>query len=184
MRYPHFIYESLKHPIEIGTLVQSSRFLANKMAREIEGKKIVEFGAGTGSITSKLLAHLPEDGKLTCFEINKRFCNNDLEEIRRKDSRLRIINDDVENLEKYVNSAELDCIVSSLPLALMGKEKREKLLELSSKAKKYIQMQYTPFLLKKLKNYFSNVKVKFTPFNFPFAFIYVCSNRKYKKPKI
>ncbi len=44
MKSARFIYEGLKHPKQIGTLTQSSRFLANDIARKIEGKNIIELG--------------------------------------------------------------------------------------------------------------------------------------------
>jgi phospholipid N-methyltransferase len=89
------------------------------------------------------------------------------------DSRLKVINDDAKNCEQYVDN--LDCIVSGLPLSLFNKSKKERILAITSKSKRYIQLQYTPFLSKKIKHYFSDVKLKFVPQNFPPAFIYVCS---------
>ena len=89
------------------------------------------------------------------------------------DSRLQIINDDAKNYEHYVDGA--DCIVSGLPLTLFAKSKKERILAITSKSKRYIQLQYTPLLSKKMKHYFSDVKLKFVPQNLPPAFIYVCS---------
>jgi len=170
MRFTHFILESLKHPRQVGTLAESSRFLAKKMAQEIDGTiDVIEFGPGAGSVTLEILRRLPDDGRLTCFEINPNFCKY-LESIN--DSRLKIINDDAQNCERYVDS--LDCIVSGLPVSLFTKSKREKIIALSSKSKTYIQLQYTPFLGKKMKRYFQDVKIRFVPLNFPPAFVYVC----------
>jgi phosphatidylethanolamine/phosphatidyl-N-methylethanolamine N-methyltransferase len=108
MAYGRFVSEFLKHPRQIGTFTRSSRFLAKEMAKEIDGVgHIIEFGAGTGSVTSEILKHLPESGRLTCFEINPRFCKH-LERIN--DPRLKVINDDAKNCERYVDSIE--CIVS------------------------------------------------------------------------
>ena len=170
MQHVRFIYEFLKSPKEVGTVTQSSKLLARAMAQEIDGSShVIEFGAGTGSVTTQILRRLPEDGQLTCFEINPKFCKC-LSRIN--DPRLKIINDDAKNCERYVDA--LDCIVSGLPLALFAKSKRERILDITSKSKRYIQLQYTPLLAKKMKNYFSEVKMKFVPLNFPPAFIYVC----------
>jgi len=166
-----FIYEFLKYPIQVGTFTQSSKFLAKKMAEQINGSAcVVEFGAGTGSVTTEILKRLPENGRLTCFEINPHFCKC-LEEIN--DERLTVINDDARNCEQYVD--DLDCIVSGLPLTLFTKSKKERILAITSKSKRYIQLQYTPFLGKRMRHYFSDVKLKFVPQNLPPAFIYVCS---------
>jgi len=171
MKYLRFIYEFLKYPIQVGTMTQSSRVLAKRMAEQIKGStEIVEFGAGTGTVTEEILKHLPINGRLTCFEINPRFCKC-LEKIN--DSRLKVINDDARNCELYVD--DLDCVVSGLPLTLFTKSKKQNILDITSKSKRYIQLQYTPLLSKEIKRYFSDVKLKFVPQNIPPAFIYICN---------
>lgn len=173
MRFPNFIYEFLKHPSEIGTATQSSKLLARSMAQEINGSlHVVEFGAGMGAVTGQILKRLPTNGRLTCFEINAQFCKQLL---KISDPRLRVINDDAKNCEKYIHYSE--CIVSGLPLALFSKSKRERILAISSKSKRFIQIQYSPILTKTVKSYFSDVRIKFMPLNFPPAFVYVCANR-------
>ena len=167
-----FVNEFLKHPGEIGTFTQSSKILAKKIAQEIDGSiEVVEFGPGIGPVTTEILKRLPENGRLTCFEINPRFCES-LENIN--DPRLRVINDDAKNCEEYVD--DVDCVVSGLPLNLFGKSKKTRILEISCKSKRFIQLQYTPFLKDRLRDYFSDVKVRFVPLNFPPAFIYVCKS--------
>ncbi len=172
MKTIRFIFEFLKYPNQVGTFTQSSKALARKMAEEVNGSsKVVEFGAGTGSVTAEILKRLPENGQLTCFEINPEFCKH-LERIG--DSRLIVINDDASKCEQYVDG--LDCIVSGLPLTLFDKSQKERILSITSKSKTYIQLQYTPLLSKKMKHYFSDVKLKFVPQNFPPAFVYVCKS--------
>jgi phospholipid N-methyltransferase len=167
-----FVNQFLKRPKEIGTFTQSSKFLAEKMARAIcDSKRVVEFGAGAGAITYEILRFLPEHGSLTCFETNPHFCK----ELRKiKDSRLTVVNDVAENAEKYVDCS--DCIISSVPLTVMTKEQREKILVLSSKARRFIQLQYMPVLTKEIKQYFEQVKTEFVPLNLPPAFVYICEN--------
>jgi len=171
MKYLRFIYEFLKYPIQVGTMTQSSRVLAKRMAEQIKGStEVVEFGAGTGTVTEEILKHLPINGRLTCFEINPRF----FKFLKKKnDSRLKVINDDARNCELYID--DLDCIVSGLPLTLFTKSKKQNILDITSKSKRYIQLQYTPLLSKEIKRYFSDVKLKFVPQNIPPAFIYVCN---------
>jgi len=168
----HFIWQFFRHPTQVGTFTQSSKTLAKRMAEQIDGSlEVVELGAGTGSVTTEILKRLPENGRLTCFEINARFCR-DLGRIN--DPRLRVINDDATNCERYVDS--LDCIVSGLPLAWFTESKQQEILAITSKSKRYIQLQYTPLLGKKMRNCFPEVKLKFVPQNLPPAFIYVCKN--------
>jgi len=170
MRTLRFARQFLSHPRQIGTVVESGRRLARRMAEEIEGSsRVIELGAGTGSVTAEILKRLPESGRLTCFEINPEFCRS-LREIH--DSRLEVINGDASTCEPYVDQA--DCIVSGLPLALFGRREKERILELSSRCGTYIQLQYTPVLGKEIRRYFAEVKLKFVPLNFPPALVYVC----------
>ena len=176
MRFVKFIGEFLKHPKQVGALAESSPFLARKMARQINGAtNVVEFGPGTGPVTKEILRCLPQDGKLTCFEINPGFCEQ-LKTI--KDRRLKVINDDVQNYNKYVDNS--DCILSSLPLGNFNESEIEQVFALSSKSKTYIQFQYTPFLKPKLKRYFRDVKIKFVPLNIPPAFVYISRSPRNK----
>jgi len=172
MRFANFIYEFLKHPSETGTFTQSSRYLARAIAHQIDGNSnVTEFGAGMGAVTTEILKRLPANGQLTCFEVNSYFCRHLL---RINDPRLKVINDDAENCEKHVRN--LDCIVSGLPLTLFNKSKREKILAISSKSGRFIQLQYSPALKGDVENQFPDVEIKFIPLNFPPAFVYICAN--------
>jgi phospholipid N-methyltransferase len=167
-----FVNQFFKRPKELGTFTQSSKFLAEKMARAIGGsEEVVEFGAGAGAITREILHILPKHGRLTCFELNPEFCET-LQKI--KDQRLTIINDIAENAQMYVDCT--DCIVSSIPLAIMSKEQRERILLLSSKARRFIQVGYVPILTREIKHYFEQVETKFVPLNLPPAFVYICKS--------
>jgi phospholipid N-methyltransferase len=166
-----FVRQFLRHPRQLGTLVQSGRTLARKMAEEAgESIQVVEFGAGTGPVTREILKRLPENGRLICFEINREFCRR-LEAI--DDPRLEVINDDAANCENYIDPGA-DCVVSGLPLTLFDDIAREKILAIAGRSGRFIQLQYTPALSKDIRRYFSDVKLKFVPLNFPPAFVYVC----------
>lgn len=177
-----FITEVLKSTGTIGALSPSSSFLAKKMIAPIQfqnTKCIVEFGPGTGVFTHKILENLPLDAKLLAFEINPVFIE-ELEAI--KDNRLVIINDSAEKIEDYLtkyNFSSADYIVSSLPFAMIPDDVVHRILINSDKALtkngKYIQFQYSLNAKKKLKDYFSSVKINFTLLNIPPAFVYVCS---------
>jgi phospholipid N-methyltransferase len=165
-----FVRQFLRHPKQLGTAVQSGRTLARKMAEEIgESVHVIEFGAGTGPVTREILKRLPARGRLTCFEINREFCRC-LDKIG--DPRLQVIHDDAAQCAKYVDQA--DCVVSGLPLTLFPAKAREKILAIAGRSGRFIQLQYTPALSKDIQRYFSEVKLKFVPMNFPPAFVYVC----------
>jgi len=170
MKPIRFLREFFRYPAQVGTVAQSTRFLAKSMAEEINSSRhIIEFGPGTGPVTKEILNHLPASGTVTCFEVNSDFCKT-LERIG--DPRLRIINDDARNCRKYVD--ELKCIVSGLPLVLFEESVITEILDITAQAEHYIQLQYSTLLKKKIKRYFSDVKIKFVPLNVPPAFVYVC----------
>lgn len=169
-----FARQFLRHPKQCGTFTESGRVLARRMAQEIRGScRVVEFGAGTGAVTREILRQLPANGCLTCFEINAEFCQC-LEQIG--DPRLRVINDDAQNCEQYVENP--DCVVSGLPLTLFSRQALEQILAISSRYGTYVQLQYTPFLSREIRRYFSEVRLRFVPQNFPPAFLYVCRHSR------
>ncbi len=165
-----FARQFLRHPRQLGTVVQSGRTLAARMAEEVgDSVQVVEFGAGTGPVTREILRRLPGNACLTSFEINRDFCRC-LEEI--DDTRLQIVNDDAIHCERYVEQP--DCVVSGLPLTLFDCRAREAILGIAGRAGRFIQLQYTTALNKDLKRYFSDVRLKLVLLNFPPAFVYVC----------
>lgn len=68
-----FFQEFLKHPLQIGSVIPSSRFLENRIL-EVSGvasaKAIVELGSGTGGTTRAILNGMPRHARLLSIEIN------------------------------------------------------------------------------------------------------------------
>jgi len=171
VKYRVFLSQFARHPLELGTFTQSSRALARRMAREIDGAKcVVELGAGLGPVTREILRRLPDNGQLICIERNAAFCRT-LEQL--DDPRLQIIHDDAVHSEPYVTGA--NCVISGLPLTLFDENKRRHLLNIMSKASKCVQLQYTPRIGLEMRDHFSKVKLKIVPWNFPPALLYVAT---------
>jgi len=178
--------ESVKNPQIIGAWAFSSKHVVKKMVKPIrfaEARCIVELGAGNGCITRALLRRMKPDTQLLSFEINKKFYR--MTAARLRDSRLRLINDSAENMLPYIYEsgfAYADYIVSSVPLVSLPKRIRENILNSVLATLKpnglFIQLSYSTILRKKIERIFGrkNVKIDFTPFNFPPAFIYVCKH--------
>ena len=179
-----FFTEFLRQAKSVGAIMPSSKYLVKKMIAPIDFtllKCIVEFGPGTGIITHELLNRMPVDSKLFVFEINKEFCEKLQGEI--KDPRLIIVSDTAENLEDYLaqhNIEQVDCIVSSLPFAMIPNGIVKNILTISKKVLKpngvFIQYQYSLNVYRRLKSIFNNVDLDFTPRNLPPAFIFICKN--------
>ena len=178
-----FIKEFIKNPIQIGSIMPSSKFLAKAMVKSAQPDKakcIVELGSGTGIVTKQILKELPDSGVLFAFEINSDLC----EQLRNsiKDSRLILINDSAENIDKYLNKygyKNVDCIISCLPLAFLSKNTADRILNLAEEYLVddgiYVQFQYSLKDLKRLKYFFSYIAINFEILNIPPAFIYVCT---------
>jgi len=71
-----FFQEFLKHPLQIGSIIPSSRFLERRIleaAAIASAKTIVELGSGTGGTTRAILGAMPQHAKLLSIEINPHF---------------------------------------------------------------------------------------------------------------
>lgn len=66
------------NPTSVGALIPSSPFLANAITKYIKRKgapiKVLEVGAGTGSMTGKILKKLKKDDILDAIELDSNFC--------------------------------------------------------------------------------------------------------------
>lgn len=177
-----FFKSFLDNPRQTGSIVQSSPFLVAQMIKPVDfgkAKVIVEFGAGTGVVTKKLLKSMSQDAILLCFELNKDLCK-ELKKI--KDPRLKVISDGAEKLERYLKrykAKEVDYIISGLPLVVLPEEIKEGVLNQITKFLKkggqYVQFQYSLTTRKKFKELFSEMEIRFTLLNIPPAFVYVCT---------
>jgi phospholipid N-methyltransferase len=68
-----FFQEFLKHPLQIGSVIPSSRFLERRIlevSRIASAQTIVELGSGTGGTTRAILGAMPQSAKLLSIEIN------------------------------------------------------------------------------------------------------------------
>ena len=177
-----FFRESLKSIKTLGTITPSSRFLANRMLKDINFSEVnilVELGPGNGAITKYILKKLPKNAKLICFEINKSFYWQ-LSKIN--NPQLQVINASAENLHKELiklNISEVDHIISSLPLTIIPDKITDVILDecydILKNGGSFIQFQYSLKYLKKIKKAFKqSISLDFEPLNVPPAFIYRC----------
>jgi phospholipid N-methyltransferase len=71
-----FFQEFLKHPLQIGSIIPSSRFLEQRIleaAAIASARTIVELGSGTGGTTRAILRAMPQHARLLSIEINPHF---------------------------------------------------------------------------------------------------------------
>ena len=130
----------IKSPKEISSILPSPKFVVNEIIKNIDFKNskcIVEYGPGTGSITTEILKRARKDAKIVCFETNKILCSYLRKNI--KDKRLTIINDDAEKIMKYIkkyNFPKVNCVISTLPFSTLGSTKKYLIMKETRKALK------------------------------------------------
>jgi phosphatidylethanolamine/phosphatidyl-N-methylethanolamine N-methyltransferase len=70
-----FISQFFRHPMQVASLVPSSRFLMSRVLAAAAVERaglVVELGPGTGGTTRAILGALPPDGRLLSIELNPR----------------------------------------------------------------------------------------------------------------
>ncbi len=119
-----FIQEFLKHPLQIGSVIPSSRFLERRII-EAAGvatvKVIIELGPGVGGVTRAILRAMPQDAKLLSIEINPTF-NTLVSKIQ--DSRLIAHLGSAIEIREILSGYGLDfpdAIVSGIPFSTMSR---------------------------------------------------------------
>lgn len=159
----------------------SSRFLIDRLLRPIDfatATSIVELGAGTGCITKTLLKRMSPRCHLTCVEVEEEFARA-CSEI--DDARLTVHHACATDLRKVLEGAgiaEVDYIVSSVPLSILDDELADEILEVTQSCLRsggtFIQYQYSPSYLGKLNARYEDVRLGFTLRNIPPAVVYEC----------
>lgn len=177
-----FIKQFWKEKKMIGSMVPSSRFLAQKMLENVDfenARIIVELGPGTGVFTDLIIEKMHPDAQLLVFELNENFHHRLAHRIT--DKRVHCIHDTAEKVQDYlkkIGHEKADVVISSLPLSNFSKELRHSILSAMEQALQdtgqYIQFQYSLQSKKQIKQFFETVNIDFTALNFPPAFVYSC----------
>ena len=119
-----FIHEFLKHPLQIGSIIPSSRYLKRRIvaaAGIASANVVVELGAGTGGITRAILRAMPQHAKLLSIEINPHLYSL-LKSI--EDDRLIAHLGSACELKEIISLYDLDApnvIISGIPFSTMSR---------------------------------------------------------------
>ncbi len=127
-----FMQEFFKHPLQIGSIIPSSRFLEQRVVKAsgaASSNVIIELGPGIGGITRALLRAMPQDAKLLSIEINPLF-HSWVEGIddRRLIAHLGSATEVKELMARY-NLAPPNAIVSGIPFSTMSRQTGSAILE-------------------------------------------------------
>ncbi|WP_244935555.1 class I SAM-dependent methyltransferase [Paenibacillus glycanilyticus] len=124
-----FLKKYVQNPKYVGSIVPSSRFLANRMLDQVSWeqiKTVIELGAGTGAISRLMAKRLNPKTRVMIFEKDEqmrgRIQNNYSEWICEGDAMQLLW-----QLEKH-NMHKVDCIISGLPFFNFSAEMRHHLI--------------------------------------------------------
>ncbi|MDQ3557465.1 MAG: methyltransferase [Gemmatimonadota bacterium] len=127
-----FARNFVKHPVMLGSLIPSSRFLIEQVLKQIDWRRaraIVEYGPGVGTFTTEILRRLHPDGVLMVIETNAEFVRFLQMSIR--DPRLRVIHGSAADVGKLLQEHGLetaDYVISGIPFSTMPEEVRDSIL--------------------------------------------------------
>ncbi|QOS77005.1 methyltransferase domain-containing protein [Paenibacillus sp. JNUCC31] len=181
--YILFMRSFLHSPKNVGSIIPSSRFLANNMVNHapwFEAKAVAELGSGTGAITRYIYSKVHDSTKVLLFEMDEMMRNN-LQRAYPESICFPNAAHLVDSM-KQENIEQLDVIFSGLPFFNFEPELRNTLVDQIHKALKpgglFIAFQYSLQMKKTLSKHFSIEKIELVPLNIPAAFVYVCRKKE------
>ena len=123
----HFVKGWIRNPLAMGALAPSGKSLARLMAKDVgPSSRVVELGAGTGTVTAALLANGVAPGNLYLVERDPQF----VKILERRFPRCHVVAADALHLDvPFRASAGFDFVVSGLPLLCFSPAKRYRVLE-------------------------------------------------------
>ena len=125
----HFFRGWIRNPLAMGALAPSGKSLAKLMAKDVGPEsRVVELGAGTGTVTEALLATGMAPENLYLVERERQF----VKILERRFPRCTVIAADALELEGALGAdSAFDFVVSGLPLLCFSPDKRYRILEQS-----------------------------------------------------
>ena len=175
-----FFRSFLANPRQVGAILPTSKRAVRDMLDMTnlpEARNVALLGAGTGAYLGEILKRLRPDARFLAFEIDPDLTAALSE--RFEDPRLEIINDSAENIEDYLDGANVDVIVSAIPFTSLPKAARQNMLAEISRVLApdgvMVAIQYSPLVEKDLKRIFASVRRRISALNVPPAFLFRCS---------
>ena len=178
-----FLLQYLFKPRTVGAVLPSSKYLANKMVAGIDfdnAKCIVEYGAGTGVFTEKILQKRNSATTVIVFEMNDAFYKT-LEEKYGSESNVHIVNNSAQNVGAALQTYGIeyvDYVVSGLPFASLPQDVS---IHILSETKKYLKptgafitFQYTLLKMDFIGQFFDKIEIERELKNVPPAYVLRC----------
>ena len=177
-----FAQNFFRHPLMLGSIVPSSRFLIRQLLGPVDWKRarvIVEYGPGVGVITAEILRHMRPDAMLIAIETNPDFVK--LLRKQLKDPRLRLVQGSAESVDtilKQQGAQGADYIISGIPFSMIPGPRRVSILRKTCASLKprgaFLVYQFSSKVLADLRRTFGHVRRAFEPLNVPPAHLFFC----------
>ncbi|MDR1621735.1 MAG: methyltransferase domain-containing protein [Synergistaceae bacterium] len=174
-----FLRRFVGAPRQVGSVMPSSPYLTRAMMDKIEWndvQSIAELGAGTGVFTRAIVQKLKQSGHLLVFEIDPT-----LKAMIEAEHPGVTVYGDARELPRIMsgNTRQLDCVVSSLPFAVLPPRMTASILDAIDKTLKpggkLIAYQYSKHMKPYFEKRFARVEISFVLRNVPPAFVYECT---------
>jgi phospholipid N-methyltransferase len=125
--FGRFVKNWIRNPLAMGAVAPSGKSLAKLMAKDVgAGARVIELGAGTGTVTQALLASGVDPADLYLVERDPQF----VKILERRFPRCRIVATDALQLDRELGAvARFDFVVSGLPLLCFSPDRRHRLLQ-------------------------------------------------------
>jgi phospholipid N-methyltransferase len=178
-----FAANFLKHPVMLGSVIPSSRFLIERLLRQVEfdrARVLVEYGPGVGTFTREILARMRPDAVLVVLETNPDFVRFLRETVR--DPRLRLVHGSAADVEAALareGHATADYAISGIPFSTLPPDVRETVLMATRKilgtTGVFLVYQFSPKVQTHLQRFFQRVQRSFEPLNVLPAQVFYCT---------
>lgn len=124
--FGHFFKGWIRNPLAMGAFAPSGKSLAKLMAKDVgAGSRVIELGAGTGTVTAALLANGVAPSNLYVVERDPQF----VKILERRFPRCHVIAADALALALPFDAAgAFDFVISGLPLLCFSPDKRYRAL--------------------------------------------------------
>lgn len=180
-----FARNFVKHPRMLGSLIPSSRFLIDRLLRQVDWNRarvFVEYGPGVGSFTTEILCRMHPDATLVVLETNRDFVQLLRESYR--DPRLHVVHGSAAEIGTVLARLDLegaDYIVSGIPFSTMPEAVRDTILhrthEVLHPHGSFLVYQFSGEVLPSLKRLFGQVHQDFELLNILPARLFYCPCR-------
>jgi phospholipid N-methyltransferase len=186
-----FLAAAIKSPRQVGAIIPSSRFLGRAMMRLADmenARTVIEYGPGTGTITSEIARALHPQARFFAIELNESMA----QVFTRNHPNLKLYVRSVADVEQLCSDeklppASVDVIISGLPWSVLPEALQTELLEATARVLRpggvMLTYGYHSGLLlsagrkfsRALPRFFSKVtRSKPVWLNLPPAFVYRC----------